>query len=65
MVHYGSLRCATARYAGGMTGYCNYCLELHRKLTIVAVIERMSGPQWVRRACDACMERKGLKPWRV
>ncbi|MFF3249771.1 hypothetical protein ACFYWP_01905 [Actinacidiphila glaucinigra] len=40
---------------------CNYCHKMAEKLTIVVAVERNSGPPFIRWACDACMESRGLK----
>jgi hypothetical protein len=51
-----------ARYADRMERRCNYCWNPVSKLTVVVVIERQSGPPFIKRACSSCMQAKGLKP---
>lgn len=50
------------RYGCDMKRSCNYCWERVEKATVVVAIERVSGPPFVRRACDPCMKARSLKP---
>lgn len=61
-MHYGSLRSTMARYAGHMKRRCNYCWEPADKLKIIMIIERQSGPPFVKRACTPCVTAKKLEP---